>query len=131
MSNIHKIWGRRYRVHLDEKSEVDLLYINKNCFCSTHSHKSKINKFMVVSGVVVIETEFGTTILKANDSWVVEPPMKHRFCGLEDSVMLEIAYVKESVIDPDDINRESLGGKIVAGVEYTINELKTQGMLDL
>jgi len=45
--------------------------------------------------------------------------------------MIEMAYVFEKTIDPEDINRESLGGKIIDGVELTIEDLKEKGLLDL
>lgn len=131
MENIHKVWGDRRRIHLDDKNEIDLLYIKKDTFCSTHNHKDKINKFIVVSGKVRIETEFGSVILKENESWVSMPPQKHRFCAEVDSVMIEIAYVEEGLIDPDDINRESQGGRLVEGKEMTLDEMREKGLLDL
>ena len=131
MENIHKIWGDRKRIHLDDKNEVDLLYLKKDTFCSTHTHKYKNNKFLLISGNVVIETEYGKGNLKSGNAWHVPAPDKHRFVVLEDSVMIEIAYVDEGQIDPEDINRESLGGKIINGVELTIDDLKEKGLLDL
>jgi len=131
MENIHKIWGERRRILLDNKNEVDLLYLKKDTFCSTHTHKTKNNKFIVISGAVRIESDFGNALLNANDTWTILAPRKHRFVALEDSVMLEIAYVKEGNIDPEDIERESLGGKIIDGVEYSIDQLKEKGLLEL
>jgi len=129
--NINKIWGTRRRIHLDDKNEVDLLYLKANTFCSTHTHKNKINKFIVISGNVRIETEFGSASLMENESWVVRCPTKHRFVADTDTVMIEMAYVEEGKIDPNDINRKSLGGKIIDGKEYTIDILKIKGLLDL
>ncbi len=131
MENIHKIWGERRRIHLDDKNEIDLLYLKKNTFCSTHTHKYKNNKFILISGNVVIETEFDKANLGSNDEWTVLAPNKHRFVVLENSVMIEMAWVFDDTIDPEDINRESLGGKIIDGVEYTIDQLKEKGLLDL
>jgi len=138
--NINKVWGERRRIHLDDKNEIDLLYVKKDTFCSTHNHLEKINKFVVVSGKVKIETEYGSKILVQNEAWVVEPPLKHRFYALEDSVMIEMAYTKPEVdgefvyypnIDPKDINRESQGGRIVNGKEMTLDEMREKGLLDL
>jgi len=131
MENIHKVWGERRRIHLDDKNEIDLLYIKKNTFCSTHNHKTKINKFYVVQGRVRIETEYGNVVLKPNDVWVSRPPQVHRFCAEEDSVMIEMAYVEKGKIDPDDINRITQGGKVINGEEITLEELKERGLLDL
>ena len=58
MENIFKIWGERRRIHVDEKNEIDHCILKANTFCSTHTHKTKINKFLVLSGKVRIETEF-------------------------------------------------------------------------
>lgn len=135
--NIFKIWGERRRVHLDCLTEIDLLRVKKDSFCSTHTHAYKSNKFVVVEGKVKVETERGTVILNPGSSWEVNPPVKHRFYALEDSVMIEIAYITTAQwntsgeIDPDDINRESQGGRVVEGREITENEMKEKGLLDL
>ena len=131
MENIHKIWGDRKRIHLDDKNEIDLLYLKKNTFCRKHNHIYKNNKFILISGNVVIETEFDKANLGSGDEWLVLAPDKHRFVVLEDSVMIEMAYVFDGKIDPEDINRESLGGKIIDGIELTIDDLKEKGLLDL
>jgi len=131
MENINKIWGTRRRIHLDQQHETDLVHLKKDTFCSTHTHDKKINKFVLVSGKVEIQTEYGNIMLDPMDSWTVFPFLKHRFVALEESVMIEMAYVVNGTIDPDDINRISLGGRIIEGKEYTINDLKDKGMLPL
>ena len=131
MENIFKVWGERRRIHLNDKHEIDLLYLKKNSFCSIHSHKNKINRFVVIEGKVDIETEFGSITLMKNDTFTVIPSIKHRFVALEDSTMIEIAFVDIGNIDPDDIERVKLGGKIIDGVELTIDDLKEKGLLDL
>jgi quercetin dioxygenase-like cupin family protein len=130
-SAIFKIWGERRRILLTDKCEIDLLYLKQHTFCSTHCHKNKINRFYVVSGQVRIETEFGTIILCANDVWEVRPPQKHRFYAEEDSIMIEMAYVERGKINPNDIQRDTQGGKKIEDIEYTEDELKEKGMLEL
>lgn len=129
MSNIHKIWGERRRILLTDKTEIDLLYLKKNSFCSTHTHKYKINKFVVISGKVKIETEFGTKILNKNESHTVNPSICHRFFVIEDSIMVELAYVREGKINPNDIDRVNQGGRIVDGKEMTEDEIRKEGKL--
>jgi mannose-6-phosphate isomerase-like protein (cupin superfamily) len=131
MEYINKVWGERRRIHLDDKNEIDLLYIKKDTFCSKHTHKNKINKFIVIEGKVRIETEFGSCILTKNESWVIRPPMKHRFYALENSTIIELAYVEEGKIDPKDIDRESQGGRIINGKEMTLDEMREKGILEL
>ncbi len=129
--NIHKVWGERRRILLTTKTEIDLLYLKKDTFCSTHSHESKTNKFVVVSGEIYIETEFGNKCLKTNQSFTVLPGLIHRFVAVTDSIMVELAYVIEGQIEPEDINRISQGGKLIDGKEMTHNELRDKGLLDL
>ncbi len=131
MDNINKIWGTRSRILLNDYNEVDLLHLKKDTFCSKHTHIDKINRFILVSGKVEIQTELGNKILLPNDEWTIHPPLKHRFVVLEDSIMIEIAWVIQGTINENDINRESLGGKIIDGVELTINDLKKKGLLEL
>lgn len=131
MSNIFKIWGTRRRILLTNQTEIDLLNLKKDHFCSTHSHDKKINVFTIVYGKVRIEAEFGNIVLCTHDSFTVEPSLTHRFYAMEDSVMVECAYVKKGKIDPDDINRISLGGKVVDRKECTIDDLKKMGLLNL
>jgi len=130
-NNIFKIWGLRRRILLTNTSEIDLLYIKKMCFCSKHYHFDKINKFIVVSGKIKIESEYGEVVLKPNESFEVHPPLKHRFSALEDSIMIECAYVEKGNINANDIKREIQGGRIIEGKYLSIPELKEKGLLDL
>jgi len=129
--NIHKVWGTRRRILLTNTIELDLLHLKKDTFCSTHSHKSKINLFTVIKGKVRIETEFGRIILKKNESFEVRPPLKHRFVALMNSIMVETAYVNNGKIDTNDINRNVLGGRIIKGKYISIPELRKKGYLEL
>jgi len=129
--NIFKVWGIRNRILLTSQTEIDLLTVKKDCFCSTHSHIEKINKFYVIKGCFEIQTAFGTKILNSGESFSVEPPMVHRFKALEDSTVIELAYVKDGVIDPDDINRMKQGGRIINGKEFTLDEIEKQGIKEV
>lgn len=130
--NINKIWGTRRRILLTDNSEIDLLYLKKDSFCSLHRHKQKINKFVVIFGKVKIETEFGQQVLKKNDSFTVKPPQLHRFIAIEDSIMVELAYTPKNIkINETDILRISQGGLIINGIEMAEDELRKKGMLEL
>lgn len=130
-SNIMKIWGERRRMLLTDQTEIDLLYLKKDSFCSTHSHVTKINKFVVVEGKVRIETEFGKKTLTKNQSFEVKPPLVHRFIALEDSIMIELASVEKDFIQPKDIKRRKQGGRIINGKEMTEDKMRKKGLLDL
>jgi len=130
-SNVHKIWGERRRILLTDQTEIDLLYTKAGTFCSTHRHDNKINRFILISGEVVIETEFGKTTLKPNEAFEVRTPLIHRFVNVKDSVLIEYAYVDYGKIDPADIVRISQGGKVIEGVEMTFEEVRKKGLLEL
>jgi len=129
--NIHKVWGERRRILLTDTIELDLLYLKANSFCSTHYHLNKINLFTVVKGKVRIETEFGKIVLKKNDSFQVDPSLKHRFVALCNSIMIEVAFVNNGKIDADDIQRIIQGGRIIKNKEYSIPELRKIKYLEL
>ncbi len=130
-SNTFKVWGLRKRILLTDTCEIDLLHIYDNSFCSIHKHQKKINKFVLLSGKVRIESEYGYTTLKPGEEFEVRPPLKHRFFAVEHSDMIELAYVETGKIDPNDIDRESQGGRIVKGKEMTLDEMRKKGMLEL
>lgn len=130
-SNVFKIWGKRKRILLTNKCEIDLLHVHANAFCSRHSHRNKINKFVVVSGVVAIESEFGTIILHSEEEFEIRPSLIHRFKALVDSDMVELAYVEKGTINPDDIKRISQGGRTINGKEMTLDEMRKKRLLKL
>ena len=123
--NIFKIWGERRRILKNDLVEIDHLFIKKDFCCSVHSHKHKINKFYVISGKCKIQTELGTTILQSNQCFDVNPPIVHQFIALEDTVMVECAYLQ---IDESDIDRKKQGGKIIEGEHITQEELKNKNL---
>ena len=130
-SNIFKIWGIRRRILLTDTSEIDLLNVHKDCFCSTHYHKDKINKFILISGEIRIESEYGYITLREGEEFEVRPTLKHRFIATEDSVMIEIAYTENCSIDANDIVRLSQGGRIVDDKEMTLDQMNEKGLLEL
>ena len=130
-SNVFKIWGLRKRILLTETSEIDLLHIKKDSFCSTHTHRQKINKFTVLDGAVRIDSEYGSVVLYPGSSFEVRPPLKHRFFALADSIMIESAYVEHGSIDANDIEREKQGGRMIKGKEMTLDEMREKGLFEL
>lgn len=129
-SNIFKVWGLRKRILLNKTSEIDLITVNKNCFCSTHWHKFKINRFVILKGKLRIETPYGKTTLKEGEIFEVRPPLIHRFFAEENSEVIELAYVEFGKISADDIVRISQGGKVIDGREVTLKEMEENGSLN-
>jgi len=123
MSNIRKVWGIRYRLLESDQVEVDLLYLEKKSACSIHSHKNKINRFVLLSGSVTIKSDIGEIELVINEPFDIEPPRVHQFVILQDSVMIELAFVKDGTIDLNDIDRKQQGGKFIKDKFYTLEQL--------
>ena len=130
MPLIKKIWGTRQRLLKTQQTEIDLLYLDKNTACSIHKHDSKINRFVLLSGEVRVKTDLGTKKLIVNESFDVEPPYVHQFIVDEDSVMIELAFVKEGQIDDKDIHRQMQGGRFIDGKFYTLEQLKENNWLE-
>jgi len=131
-SRIFKVWGIRDRAHLSDKCEIDIVTLLPNCQCSVHYHNKKANKFIVLEGEVIIKTEFGETNLKKGDRIVIEAPLIHQFKTTnKPAIMVEIAYIENGTIDPDDIIRICQGGRVIDGKEMTLVEMRKKGLLDL
>lgn len=107
---IYKTWGERVKVHEDNLSETCYLKLNPRQRCSWHNHKSKANQFYVIEGRLKVKTEWGEVVLGPGEEFTVFPPDFHEF-QTEELVtkMIEVAFVR---LDPNDINRENVGGPI-------------------
>jgi quercetin dioxygenase-like cupin family protein len=101
-----KCWGRNTEIFKNNTCSVNLLELVKGGVCSWHFHRHKHNNFHLISGRVLIKTEFNETILEPNNSVLVTAPLKHQFEALEDSLMIEVMYVEYM---PTDIIRETQG----------------------
>lgn len=123
-NNIKKIWGVRQRLLKTKQAEIDLLKLEKRTKCSWHTHQFKTNRFILIYGDVRINTGFGSHKLVTFEPFDVEPPLIHEFEVKRNSLMIEIAYVNEGEIDPDDIKRLRQGGKFVKRKFYTHEELQ-------
>ena len=75
--------------------------------------------FYVVSGELGVKTDKGytTKLTSQQIPFEVEPKVTHEFQTYnEPTVILEIAYVK---YEPNDINRQALGGRLDGEVDKT------------
>ena len=129
MNITRKIWGTKHRLLETSKTEIDLLYLEKQSACSIHYHKNKINRFVLLKGKVGIKSDLGETMLQINQPFDVEPPLTHQFVIYEDSIMIEIAFVKSGKINDKDIFRKLQGGKFIKGNFYTLEQLKEKNWL--
>lgn len=110
MSMEGKIWGRTAELFCRNNVELHRLEIAKGGYCSKHRHVGKHNLFFVESGRLIIRvwrTDFDETILEPGGVTQVGPQLLHQFEAMEDTVAFEVCW---TVLDPDDIIRESEGG---------------------
>ena len=126
MENIHKIWGTKRQILKNDLVEIDHLFIKKDTCCSIHYHKYKSNRFYIISVKYKIKTELNEIILIENQYFDVHAPLIHQFIALENTIMIECAYLK---IESEDIIRKKQGGKIINGEHITEEELRQNNNL--
>jgi quercetin dioxygenase-like cupin family protein len=82
--------------------------------CSFHKHTSKFNLFYVNEGELYIKLDNGVSVevhvIKEGSSFTTPPMQMHEFQTRDAAtVITEVMYVK---YDPNDIDRETLGGPL-------------------
>ena len=126
-----KIWGKKINLFNTKKIDVDVLFLKKNTFCSTHWHDKKNNIFMLISGCVYINiwenNEIDEVELKPFIPYVVDADIVHRFEVQNNSIMIEISTVSEGEVEEKDIHRISQGGKVINGKEVSERYLRLTG----
>ena len=84
------------------------IFIFKDQICPMHYHKIKHETFYVVKGKVEMEANDKICILKQGDIFIMDQNIKHRFTGLEDSLILESSkpdIIEDSIFDDEKINK--------------------------
>lgn len=110
-----KVWGQTSPLFCQNNVEIHRIIGKKGGFCSYHVHHSKYNRFFMESGVlkVTVRKDYGSGVLEdvsvigPGEQTTVSPGDFHRFEVIEDCVCYEIYWVE---LDPDDIERETIGG---------------------
>ena len=86
-----KKWGEEiWMVNTDLYCGKKLI-LRKGKRCSLHYHKNKDETFYIDSGKVLMEVEGEKNVLIPREAILIRPGIKHRFSGLEDSVIIEIS----------------------------------------
>lgn len=101
-----KIWGTNNEIYCNDLCSVNILEVKKGGTCSVHTHITKHNVFHVISGQLKIKTDKGNSILSPGHSFTVFAGTEHQFQALEDTVAIEVMFVK---YDSQDIQRRSVG----------------------
>lgn len=101
-----KVWGKNEEVYHNDLCSVNILKVKKGGNCSLHTHRAKYNIFYVISGKLEIQTELGNSTLLEGQNFMIPLGTKHLFRALEDTVALEVMFVR---YDNQDIVREKVG----------------------
>ncbi|KKP26250.1 MAG: hypothetical protein UR14_C0002G0026 [candidate division TM6 bacterium GW2011_GWE2_31_21] len=90
-----KEWGHEEWIVNNDLYCGKKLILKKGFRCSMHMHKVKDETFYILSGKVLMETEFEgektVKIMEAGDIQHIKINMLHRFTGLEDSQIMEFS----------------------------------------
>lgn len=89
VKEVQKVWGSEIWMANTDLYCGKLLELKKGKRCSFHYHKKKDETFYLLSGKVLIELEDFESLMIVGDCVRIKPRIKHRFSGLEDSVIIE------------------------------------------
>jgi len=92
---VEKAWGREIWMVNTEIYCGKKLILNMGKRCSLHYHKLKDETFYLESGRIFLEIGLDKIIMNPRESVRVYPGTKHRFSGLENSVIIEISMHHE------------------------------------
>jgi quercetin dioxygenase-like cupin family protein len=103
-----KEWGYEDWIVNTDKYCGKILFVKKQYRCSIHYHKLKDETFYIQSGKVYLELNNEVIIMNQGNFKRIFPGQKHRFSGLEDSIIFEFSTPHSE----SDSYREKLSGKI-------------------
>ncbi len=103
-----KVWGNeRWLVNtIDYCGKI--LTLNEGYRCSIHYHKKKDETFYLSEGRVLLEIDGEKRVMQKGDAQRIPPLTKHRFSGLETSIIIEFSTHHEE----EDTYRETESEKI-------------------
>ena len=111
-----KIWGKTQLVFAHNSTETHVIEGMEGFKCSRHSHKYKWNRFIVLSGQLIVRQFCGEankiideTVLREWQVTDIPPGIEHEFEVVENVVAIEVYWV---TLDAQDIERFSVGGKV-------------------
>jgi quercetin dioxygenase-like cupin family protein len=108
MKVVIKEWGLEYWIVNKSAYCGKKLELFEGMQCSLHHHKVKDETFYVVSGKVAFELDGRHQVLESGDSIHVPPLAKHRFGGIEPSVIMEFSTYHSD----DDTYRDEPSGRM-------------------
>ncbi|MFC1894420.1 cupin domain-containing protein [Candidatus Dependentiae bacterium] len=109
---VEKVWGHEEWIVNNPKYCGKKLVLKSGTRCSMHKHEIKDETFYILSGKILLETEFEgkkeNLLMTTGDVKHIEIGMWHRFTGIVDTEIIEFSTFH---MDEDSIRRE-LSGKI-------------------
>jgi len=91
MKKMEKVWGHEEWIVNTEKYCGKKLILKEGYQSSLHYHKQKDETFYIFEGEVYLEVNGTATIMKPGDTIRILPGQRHRFSGLENSVIFEFS----------------------------------------
>lgn len=111
IKKVSKVWGEEIWMANTNLYCGKLLNLKQGKRCSAHYHKNKDETFYVLKGRILMELwekeGFKENIMGEGGCVRINPEIKHRFSGLEDSVIIEISTHhedKDSYRDPNQLS---------------------------
>lgn len=86
-----KVWGSEEWIVNTPMYCGKFLFLQKGKRCSLHYHKNKDETFYVLKGRVLMEVNNKEKVMKKGSIQHITPLTKHRFNGLESSVIIEFS----------------------------------------
>lgn len=91
IKEVSKSWGKEVWMANTELYCGKKLFLKKGKRCGLHFHKIKDETFYIDVGRVLMRIEEKETIMNVGDVVRIKPGTRHRFTGLEDSIIIEIS----------------------------------------
>lgn len=88
---VPKEWGKEIIFADNHLYCGKLLVLKKGYKCSSHFHRKKDETFYLLSGMIMLDLNGATNLMKVGESVRVKPYDLHSFEGINDSIILEIS----------------------------------------
>lgn len=114
-----KAWGKVLHAFASPECAVSVLFTDKGAWCSRHLHAERINRFIVVEGLIDVvrytadgKTETGRKSLSPGDVEDVPAKEVHSFEVKEGGIVVEVYLPAHegAKVRHGDIKRLQLGG---------------------
>jgi mannose-6-phosphate isomerase-like protein (cupin superfamily) len=91
VKEVEKEWGKEVWMTNTDLYCGKKLILQKGKRCSIHHHKNKDETFYLDEGLILLEVNEDSEVIKPGTSIRISKGENHRFSGLKDSVIIEIS----------------------------------------